>query len=369
MLSVLNRYLIKEILLTLGAVGLVLVLIILSNQFVKLLAKAADGRLPADVIVPLLTLGSIKAMIVLVPVAIFLAIVLTMGRLYNDNEMYVLRACGVSYVQLYRPLMMVVIPIALIMAVMSLFVGPWAARIGEEVRANAETRVDISGLMPGRFNESRRGHSVVFAEEVDAKEGRVKNIFIHILMKDGRVSIETAQKGRREFDDKTGQYFLVLYDGYRYQGNPGVEEFQIMKFSKHATLLPILRETEPNIGETATSTADLLKSDLHYDKAELQSRFSVPISTFLLGVLALPLSNSRPRQGRYGRIALAILVYIIYATLTQAVVGWIDGGILPPVLGVVWVHLLMVGFIVYLLARQKQIPSPLLLLRRSGVRA
>ncbi|HLW73749.1 MAG TPA: LptF/LptG family permease, partial [Gammaproteobacteria bacterium] len=96
MIRIVDRYLAKEAALTVGAVTGVLLLILLSNKFAGLLGDAAAGRLPRDTVFTLLGLASIKFFIVVVPVSLFLAIMLTLGRLYRDSEMTTLMACGVG---------------------------------------------------------------------------------------------------------------------------------------------------------------------------------------------------------------------------------------------------------------------------------
>ncbi len=96
MIRIVDRYIAKETALTVGAVTGVLMLILLSNRFAVLLGDAAAGRLPRDTVFTLLGLASINYFIVVLPVALFLAVMLALGRLYRDSEMTTLMACGVG---------------------------------------------------------------------------------------------------------------------------------------------------------------------------------------------------------------------------------------------------------------------------------
>lgn len=88
--------------------------------------------------------------------------------------------------------------------------------------------------------------------------------------------------------------------------------------------------------------------------AEMQWRLSVPIATVLLALLAVPLSRSRPREGRYGRIAIGLLVFIIYLNLLSAAKAWTEEGAISPMLGLWWVHGCMVLFTLTLLGLQNR---------------
>jgi len=125
-IRIVDRYLAKETALTVAAVTGVLMLILLSNRFAVLLGDAAAGRLPRDTVFTLLGLASINYFIVVLPVSLFLAVMLALGRLYRDSEMTTLMACGVGPAQVYRPLVAIALVIAVGLAAMSLQVAPWA---------------------------------------------------------------------------------------------------------------------------------------------------------------------------------------------------------------------------------------------------
>jgi lipopolysaccharide export system permease protein len=90
-------------------------------------------------------------------------------------------------------------------------------------------------------------------------------------------------------------------------------------------------------------------------RAELQWRIGVPLSTIILAIFAVPLSRSQPRSGRYGRLAVGLLVFIIYFNLLSAAKAWVEKGELDPALGLWWVHGLVLLAALMLLAAQNQI--------------
>ena len=72
----------------------------------------------------------------------------------------------------------------------------------------------------------------------------------------------------------------------------------------------------------------------------------------ILGILAVPLSRSQPRQGRYGRLAVGLLVFIIYFNLLSAGKAWVEQGAVPAAIGMWWVHAVMLGAAGVMLAYQ-----------------
>ena len=97
---------------------------------------------------------------------------------------------------------------------------------------------------------------------------------------------------------------------------------------------------------------DLVLAGSREASAELQWRIAVPLSTVLLAFLAVPLSRSRPRAGRYGRIALGLLVFIIYLNMLNAAKAWVEQGTLSPVVGLWWVHGIVLALTLALLSAQ-----------------
>ena len=101
--------------------------------------------------------------------------------------------------------------------------------------------------------------------------------------------------------------------------------------------------------------SDLMSSRDPEDVAELHWRIGIPLATLILGVLAVPLSRTQPRQGRYGRIAVGLLVFIIYFNLLSAGKAWLEKESLPAGAGIWWVHGLMLGVALFLLGTQNGI--------------
>lgn len=350
--AVLDRYLAKEISSTLFAATCVLVLIIFGNLFVRLLTQATEGRIPSDAILPLLVLGGVESLVLLLPVSLLLAVMLTMGRLYRDSEMSALRACGIGYKRLYRPVMMVAIPIAALLAWLSLYVSPWTVQLSDQIRTTIESEAQLTGITPGRFIETGNEDLVFFVQDVDASRGVIEEIFIHTLER-GRSIIETAAQATLRLDARSGDRIVQLQDGHRYEGTPGRGDFRILSFATHMVRIPIKqRPLLQDSDRDALPTSQLWGSEQPAQIAELQWRLSVPLSAILLALLAMPLSYTTPRQGRFGKLAVGIAIYIVYANLGLIAVSWVERGVLPPWLGIWWVHLLLLALTGILFLRQ-----------------
>jgi lipopolysaccharide export system permease protein len=350
-LTTLDRYLLKECVINLVAVTGVLWLIYVSTRFARYLADAAVGNMPADVIFSLLGLSSLGALSILLPIGAFLAVMLTLGRMSSDNELTVMAACGISRLRIMRNVMLFAGTVAVLVAVLALFVVPGALSDRYQLQEKAKISANTTGLIAGSFKESEEGDWTFYSQGLSANKQFMENVFIEI-QRDDKPLIFRSETGHFEIDQQSGDKFLVLEDGYRYQGKAGDQDFTIAEFATHSLLIEKGQQGEKRERHKALPTAALLERGEPRDIAEVQWRTAAALMTLLLCLLAVPLANAGPRQGRYAGFVPAVLVYIIYSNLLAVNRAWVAKAEIPAWLGGVWVHLLMLMVLLLLLNRQ-----------------
>jgi lipopolysaccharide export system permease protein len=350
--SVIDRYLWREFSLNLLAVISVLWLIFVATRFARYLAQAAVGNLPGEVIFTLLGYSSLGALSLLLPMGAFLAVMLALGRMSSDSELTVMFACGISEKQIMRNVLMFSGMIAVIVAVLSLLIVPNVLSGRYELEQQAKTAAETSGLVVGNFKESRDGKWTFYFQGLSKDKQGIENIFIEIN-KEQRPLVFRADKGRFEVDIETGNKYLILEDGYRYQGQAGEKDFVIAHFATHSLLVEKAEEQRVRTRHKTTPTSKLWKRAKPKDIAELQWRISAPIMTIILCLLAINLANSGPRKGRYAGFFPAILVYIIYSNLLGVSRAWVSKGAIASWFGAIWVHSLMIAVLLLLINRHK----------------
>jgi lipopolysaccharide export system permease protein len=290
-------------------------------------------------------------MTILVPIALFLAIMLALGRLYRDSEMPAMMACRVGPGGVYRPLTLLLIPLAAGVGWLAMDVGPRALTAIERIGAEARRQADLASIEAGKFTGDSADGAVIYAERVTGP-GAVENVFLQRRSPTGVVEVVVAERGEQQETEDPNERFFVLFDGRRYEGVPGTSEFRVMEFAEHGIpyRLPAAEELAKN--PESMSTFELLRPRSLEEAAELHWRIGVPLSTVVLAILAVPLSRSQPRQGRYGRLAVGLLVFIIYFNLLSAGKAWLEKGSMPVAAGLWWAHALMLMLAFGLLAVQ-----------------
>ncbi len=350
--GILARYLLRETGQTWLVTTGVLLLILVVYQFTQVLSDAAAASLPRDQILRVLGLTSVQLLAILTPVALFLAVLIALGRLYRDSEMSALLACGIGPVNLYRPLMLQAAALAVLVGWLALVVSPAANRQIETIAEQARQRADLGLLQAGRFMTFGNTGMVVYAER-RGPDGSLENVFVQ-RRSGAEIELILARRAWQGNDDPTGTRVLRFSDGRRYQGIPGQPEFEIVTFKEHGIPFSIPAADNLNLDPDARPLKWLLASADSEDRAELQWRLSLPLTVLVLTILAVPLSRSTPRQGRYSGLMIGILVFILYANLLTAARVWVEREDVPVWLGLWWVHALFAVAGLYLVARQQR---------------
>ena len=350
MTRIVDRYLLRETLGASLAVTLVLMLILMCYRFARVLGEAAAGDLPRDAVLTLLGLTSVYYFLVLAPFGLFLGVMLALGRLYRDSEMTAISACGIGPVRLLRPLLLLAALIAAVLAWLAFDIAPWAAEQAMLTKRLAERNAEIGILEPGRFKSADGGNIVFYAERV-ADDGTLENVFIQRRIGD-IVQVAVAARGEQRGDPGTGTRTMVLYDGQRVEGTPGTPDFRILSFAEHGIPIRTSEVADESDEPAIRPTAELLATHDLGAVAELQWRMSTPLAVILLTMLAVPLAKSNPRQGRYSKLLVAVLSYVIYVNMLNIARVWLEHEELPSYLGLWWVHASMLLVAVTLLVAQ-----------------
>lgn len=336
------RYLAREVFLTLSAVSVVLLVIIMSGRFIKYLAQAAQGLLDPGVLFLIMGYRIPGFLQLILPLGLFLGILLAYGRLYLESEMTVLTATGMSQTRLLGYTLIPATLIALLAALLSFSLTPMGVREVATILQEQDALTEFDTLVPGRFQSMKDGVRVTYAEDLTGGRERLQGVFISDLGKntrgeDNKITLLAAPTGYQQVLED-GSRYLVLEDGYRYDGNPGEADYRMIKYDTYAVLLPKPSVALASSDRESMRTSELMASTQQKMRTELQWRLSIPLLTFVVTLLAVPLSRVNPRQGRFLKLLPAIFLYMAYLGLLIASRDALDKGRIPSALGMWPVH-------------------------------
>ncbi|KTD50216.1 hypothetical protein Lqui_1541 [Legionella quinlivanii] len=351
------RYLAKEVFITLASLTSILMLIFMSNQFVRYLNRAASGQIPIVIIMKLMMLELPNLMGLLLPLGFYVALLVAYGRLYAESEMTVLQACGYGNSQLLKHSFILAIIVTVIVTALTLWVSPVIATERGKLLRTTGIQTLIQTIVPGRFRGISGGKEVFYVESMSRDHSKAKNIFLaKQVIKDYQFQwdILWAEQAYAQTDPETMEDYLILQNGSIYQGQPGHADYQVAEFKEYKARLPHPDIKIDNDMRTAT-TASLFpwfNSDPK-KAAELQWRISIPLMVLTLTLVAVPLSRVNPRSGKYAKLLPAIVLFIIYANFMFVARDWIAAGKLPIWIGMWWLHLIVAGIGLLLIWRNR----------------
>jgi lipopolysaccharide export system permease protein len=333
--KILGRYIFREVVVASVVVTAVLLVILLANQVAVVLERAAVNQFPQGVVLQLIWLGALQNLSILIPVGLLLGVVLAFGRMYHDSEMAAALACGVGPGTVYTPVALLAILVAAGLAWLTLSLSPDATASTLSLRSAAARAGRFAAIAPGKFR-TFGGTAVVYAEDVNP-DGTLGNVFVE-HNRGPRVEVALAERARHSVTADGMTHTITLYDGERFEGVPGSPEFRIVRFAEH--VIPIQVPTPSDVVKNieAQPTEDLIGSKDPDKRAELHWRIALPTMCLVLTLVAVPLSRLRPRQGRYSRVWLAIVVYFAYSNLVSAGKVWLARGTTSEFLGLWWTH-------------------------------
>ncbi|MCF7990328.1 MAG: LPS export ABC transporter permease LptF [Thiohalocapsa sp.] len=334
--SLVDRYLLAEIAKVFVAIMVTLMLVMSSMLFLRSLEQVNVGALTSDLLLRFLGLQILRDTASLLPPAFFIAALVALGRMARDSELIAFHACGLGPVRIYRSLLLLALPLALLTAWFSLALQPYAsARIQLIEDSQGDQAAKVSGLQAGRFYQQEDGDITFYATELDAGK-RFRDVFIQDRRQDPP-RVVLGESAMYQESARSGERAVVLERGSRFDGAAGSAEYGIADFSRYTYYLS---DDGNAVGgrrrRSAQPTSQLIGSSSLADRAEIGHRLSAPVGIFALALLAIPLTTLSPRQRGGGRMFLAFLAYFAFFNLQRLAVSWMEAGVTPAWMGVLW---------------------------------
>jgi lipopolysaccharide export system permease protein len=336
-----QRALRRELISTAGAVFTTLFTITITIMLIRILGQAAGGKVASQDVFALIGFASLNYLPIILSLTSFVSVLLVVSRSYQDSEMVVWFASGLSLSKWIKPVLSFGVPIVVVTAILSFMVTPWANRQSAEFRERFQKREDLAKVSPGRFQESSSSDRVFFVEGVSGDAARVRNVFVNSV-RNGQNSVVVAHEGTIEVDEQ-GDRFLVLEDGRRYDGAPNQPDFRLMEFERYGVL--VSRQSQAVSGDLsarALPTRALLENPNNFNKGELLWRMSLPVMALLLMLLAIPLSFVNPRRGRSSNLMTALVLFVVYSNMISVFQAAVVRNRLPFLLAWWPIHLLVI---------------------------
>ena len=341
------KYIMRNLVTYFFVIAFIIGLVVFGNQFVLTVQESIDRGIPFQELMPIVSFNMIRDVPAILVLSIFLAVIITISQLYRNSEAIVMNSIGMgdrNFISLIQP---IVIFSFIIVFFLSVFAVPWAKQqksIAEDETNNAS---EFSFITEGKFETFKQGDIVFYASEsnnIDTNsEQNMQEIFIYAI-DNGKPVIVLAEEATKYIDDEGKGIYLRLRDGIRYQGLPGNENINILNFDLYdlEIVSGAIHKSISNFSEIEEkSTLDLMKEGGLLANAEIQWRFSQPISILIFSILGVFLGKTSPRTGKGINILIGIVFFILYNNGMLVAKTAIERGELSPIIGIWGVHLLL----------------------------
>lgn len=356
---ILRRYMTQQVASTTALVLGFLVVMMLGGRLIRYFGIAAEGNLDISLLFTIIGYNLPYFLELILPLAFFIALMLVFGRLYVDQEMAVINASGVSRGRLARLMTPLILALFVGEAALSIVGKPWGVRSSESVWQQQALTSAFDLIRPNQFISSGNYHlyvgslsddkkqlqDVILIQSEPQKKGSANSEAVEVnnridpetaeqlnipelpnaLAGDNAISKDTITLAKRAEQVQTGSSGVTqldLFQGRRYEVGAGSLKYNQVGFDRYRiTLTESSKEvvTENNI-ETqpigplwqAATGGTQVGSDnaMRAAQGELGYRFALPWLMIIAPMLAVPLSQVRPRQGRWLRLFPSILLFV-----------------------------------------------------------
>ena len=377
------RYLLKEVAKTQLAVFFVLMTIFISQKFVRVLGDASEGSIPGQMVMTFIALKVPDLAGMMLPLSLFLGVLLAYGRIYADNEMTVLHACGVSEWYVVRVTLVLAFITAIVTGVFTLYLAPMASEYQYQVKDELAADSGLSSLVAGRFQKTGNKKAVIFIHGKNREDNSFDKVFVAQLPDENHSeesvinsSLVYAKQGQ-VIEEESGSQRLVLSDGTRYHSDAINSEFQSVAFDRYYIQIQDQEVEQKHRKLSALPTQALFSPPDNDDKlvaeygATIQWRIAFPLACIILTFIAVPLSVVNPRQGKFAKMLPALMLFLGYFLLLTAMRSGIERQALPVSVGLWPIHIsaCFLGMILLMKERTsgKKLKAKLPRLKRSNV--
>ncbi|HTP74459.1 MAG TPA: LPS export ABC transporter permease LptF [Burkholderiaceae bacterium] len=314
----------KELARGFGATLVVILTIVITMMLIRVLGQAANGAVAPGDVVLLMGYTALSHLPTILALSLFIAIVVTIGRMYRDSEMAIWFSSGVALTRFIAPVLRVSWPVLLVVAILVLLVWPWGNRSMTELRERYEQRSDLSRVTPGVFQTSRDGRRVFFIEKRSDEAMNARGVFV--LANDQRDESLTSARSAH-LETVGGDRFLVLDSGQRNQLDRQSRERTLANFASYHVLIDEQQvQSASNRSPKTIATFELLLEPTLRNQGELIWRLGLLFGAVNLVLLAIGLAASNPRRATNWNLLFALLGFVVYYNLINLSQAWVSGG-------------------------------------------
>jgi lipopolysaccharide export system permease protein len=374
--KIIDRYLLKEILVPAGIGMGIFTFIFLVSKLFRVMEMVVDKGVPLGYAIELF-LCLIPAFLVFVlPMALLLGILTALARLSADNEIIALKTSGVGLYRLSPPVIMLSVIAFLFTSFLVFYAVPWGSKNFQETLfrlAGTKAKLDVKE----RIFNATFGDLVIYVNKVSQGGKVLEGIMIHDERDPQMNNTIVARRGYLAPDPKAQKLVLHLFDGSIHSQEAKEETYRTINFNAYQFTIFLQEEIEKarkrarvRMLEKEMSIGDLRKKissmreegkNVRPKLVELHFKFAIPFGVFVFGLVGLPLGVQRTQSGRSWGFVLCSFIFLSYYVLYCFGKNLGASGIISPPVAAWFPNIILGALGVYLFVKTAR-ESPLRIL-------
>ena len=364
--KIIDRYLLKEILVPTGIGMGIFTFIFLVSKLFRVTEMVVDRGIPVGHAIELFLCLIPAFLVFVVPMAFLLGILAALARLSADNEIIALKTSGVGLYRLSPPVILLSVITFIFTSFLVFYAVPWGSKNFQETLfrvAGTKAKLDVQE----RIFNSTFGDLVIYVNNVSEGGKVLKGIMIYDERDPQMNNTIVARRGYLAPDPEAQKLVVHLFDGSIHSQEEQDETYRTINFNTYQFTLFLQEEIEKarkkarvRMLEKEMSIGDLRKKitrlrgagiNVRPQLVELHFKFAIPFGAFIFGLVGLPLGIQRSRSGRSWGFVLCAFVFLLYYVLYCLGKDLGASGIISPLLAA-WLPNIILGALgVYLLVK------------------
>ena len=368
----LSRYLLGDLLPSFGVGLFAFTLVLLMDKVMRIVEWIVRQGVSVTDVLKIFGCLLPSFFVFTLPTALLLSVLLTFSRIQSDNEMYALKACGVSLYRLLPPVYAVGVFVWAACFFLTGWGAPQSARTFQTMFYSMATQNIFVGLKERVFFDELPGF-VFYVENAVPERGEIKGVFISDQRVPEHPVYYFAEEGEIHGNPETGTIVLILKNGAMHRSEDTERIYQIARFKRYRVKVNLGEMLIPHHGKVRKRkpeemTLPELRKEIrkggHDEKQERKfrlnyhQRFAFPFAAIVFCTLGVPLALLSQQAVRYTGFSLSIVVMLLFFVLMQAGSGLTFAGHVPAFLGA-WIPNLVLGAMGVYLTWRKAEEKPL----------
>lgn len=359
-MGIIDRYILKRYLVTFTVMLLLFIPIGIMANLAEQIGKIIDNEAPLNEILIYYLNFTIYIGSLLFPIFLFLSVIFFTSKLANNTEIVAILSSGASYGRFLRPYFIGASILAVVMFFMAMFIVPNASQGYNEFKYKYLKKGKEDRITSNIYNQLNE-NDFIYVSSFDPARQRGYNFTLEHFNEDDQLAFRISASNIR-WKEKDSVYELTSYVKRTVEKDNEIVETKrkldtIFNFRiDDLTPVSYIAETKDlfELNDFIESQRRKGASNINTYILVKYKRWALPITAFILTIIAVAVSAEKRRGGMGVNLAFGILVAFIYIFFDKVFGTLAEQSGFSPLLAVIIPNIAFGALALYLLKKAKR---------------